>query len=170
MAPSRQEVVIVGRRGPGSRIRGQPSAGATRDRQPRTHPHLRLVANAGGSGKREHQWHQAAGRLRRVEDNQVGYSLRARVTPGQRVPLPSVSALVPLWPGVLFNKPFVTVAMELKEKEIPSVIRAQIHHFFPHPSPYPLSFLRLIKACLLSRILAANIYVLCVLHFIVPFF
>lgn len=85
------------------------------------------------------------------------------------MPLLSVSALAPLWPGVLFNKPFVTVAMELKEKEIPSVIRAQIH-FFSHPSPYPLSFLRLIKACLLNRILAANIYVLCVLHFIVPFF
>lgn len=80
LATAREEVVTVGRRYPGSRICHKPAAEAARDRQPRTHPHLRLAANTCWPGRREHQRHKAAGRIQCVEHYQVSWAVGAVFT------------------------------------------------------------------------------------------
>lgn len=64
-------MVAVGRRCPGSWVCHQPATEATRNHQPRTHPHFRLAADTRWPGRREHEHHKATGRIQHVEHNQV---------------------------------------------------------------------------------------------------
>lgn len=69
-------MVAVGGWGPRGRVCRQPAPPTTRNREPRTDPHLRLAADAGRPGRREHQHHKAPGRIQRLEHNQVSPSSR----------------------------------------------------------------------------------------------
>lgn len=52
-------------------LRGEPPAETEGCEEPGAHPHFRLAAHSGEAGRGKHKWHQASGRLRRVENHQV---------------------------------------------------------------------------------------------------